>query len=165
MFEANRVEDSPIEFVRITSEEGIEEVRELFREYAASLDTDLCFQQFEEELTSLPGKYAPPDGTLMLAKVNGDLAGCIALRPAAEGICEMKRLYVRNSYRGMGLGKQLVARLIREAEYRRYRFMRLDTLPVMKEAQRLYEAFGFYDIEPYVFNPVEGVRFMELKIS
>jgi ribosomal protein S18 acetylase RimI-like enzyme len=158
-------EKPQISFSEITGQKGIKEVRKLFREYAESLETDLCFQRFQEELDSLPGKYAPPDGSLILAHVDGYTAGCIALRKLEDGICEMKRLYVRENFRGLGLGKKLVTRIIEEASRRHYQYMRLDTLPTMKEAQRLYLSFGFYDIESYVYNPVDGVRYMELKLT
>ncbi|HYE12630.1 MAG TPA: GNAT family N-acetyltransferase [Patescibacteria group bacterium] len=143
----------------------IEEVRQLFVEYAQSLDIDLCFQGFETELKTLPGKYGPPAGALILASVDSQAAGCIALRSVSEDICEMKRLYVRNTYRGLGIGKALINMLIDEAKKLNYRYIRLDTLATMKDAQNLYLSLGFYDIEPYVYNPFEGTRFMELKLS
>lgn len=143
----------------------IEEARVLFREYAASLGIDLAFQDFDAELASLPGKYAPPEGAIILARVDGVLAGCVALRPIQNRICEMKRLYVRDVYRGLGLGRALVARIIAEARARGYRAMRLDTLPSMAAAQALYASFGFRHIEPYVYNPIEGTRYMELSLE
>ncbi|HOS68835.1 MAG TPA: GNAT family N-acetyltransferase [Bacillota bacterium] len=142
----------------------IEEIRKLFLEYARSLEIDLDFQDFETELKTLPGKYQPPDGALILALVEGKEAGCIALRKISKDICEMKRLYVRDEYRGLGLGKKLVGMIIDEAVNKHYQYMRLDTLPTMKSAQSLYSSFGFYDIEPYVYNPIQGTRFMELKL-
>ncbi|HRS21268.1 MAG TPA: GNAT family N-acetyltransferase, partial [Clostridia bacterium] len=138
----------------------IEEIRKLFLEYARSLEIDLDFQDFETELNTLPGKYQPPDGALILALVEGKEAGCIALRKISKDICEMKRLYVRDEYRGLGLGKKLVGMIIDEAVNKHYQYMRLDTLPTMKSAQSLYSSFGFYDIEPYVYNPIQGTRFM-----
>ncbi|HNU79762.1 MAG TPA: GNAT family N-acetyltransferase [Bacillota bacterium] len=143
----------------------IEEIRKLFLEYARSLEIDLDFQDFETELNTLPGKYQPPDGALILALVEGREAGCIALRKISKDICEMKRLYVRDEYRGLGLGKKLVGMIIDEAVNKNYQYMRLDTLPTMKSAQSLYLSFGFYDIEPYVYNPIQGTRFMELKLK
>ncbi|HNR03840.1 MAG TPA: GNAT family N-acetyltransferase [Bacillota bacterium] len=143
----------------------IEEIRKLFLEYARSLEIDLDFQDFETELNTLPGKYQPPDGALILALVEGREAGCIALRKISKDICEMKRLYVRDEYRGLGLGKKLVGMIIDEAMNNNYQYMRLDTLPTMKSAQSLYLSFGFYDIEPYVYNPIQGTRFMELKLK
>jgi len=152
------------EFLHVIEGEMIEEIRKLFLEYAQSLDIDLDFQDFETELKTLPGKYQPPDGALILALVEGKEAGCIALRKISKDICEMKRLYVRDEYRGLGLGKMLVGMIIDEAVKKNYQYMRLDTLPTMKSAQSLYLSFGFYDIEPYVYNPIQGTRFMELKL-
>lgn len=151
-----------IEFQYITGENRIEEVKQLFLEYAQSLEIDLAFQNFETEFRTLPGKYGPPDGALILALVDGKSAGCIALRMISESICEMKRLYVRDEYRGLGIGKNLIMMIIEEAGKLHYRYIRLDTLPTMKKAQELYIALGFYDIEPYVYNPIEGTRFLEL---
>ena len=139
--------------------------RQLFLEYAQSLPVDLAFQGFETEYQSLPGKYAPPDGALLLALIDGKAAGCVALRRISDQICEMKRLYVRDDYKGLGIGKKLIRLIIEQASKRNYRYMRLDTLPTMKKAQDLYASMGFYDIEPYVYNPIQGTRFMELKIK
>ena len=156
--------DKP-EFFHVTEGEMIEVIRKLFLEYARSLEIDLDFQDFETELNTLPGKYQPPDGALILALVEGKEAGCIALRKISKDICEMKRLYIREEYRGLGLGKKLVGMIIDEAVNKNYQYMRLDTLPTMKSAQSLYLSFGFYDIEPYVYNPIQGTRFMELKLK
>ncbi|HCX62241.1 GNAT family N-acetyltransferase [Sedimentibacter sp.] len=150
-----------IEFNYIDSD-MIEEIRQLFLEYAESLGVDLNFQDFESEINSLPGKYEPPDGILILASVNGKSAGCVALRRLSKDICEMKRLYIRDEYRRLGIGKKLIVMIIEEAKKLKYRYMRLDTLPTMKKAQELYASLGFYDIEPYVYNPIEGTRFLEL---
>lgn len=150
-----------IEFNYIDSD-MIEEIRQLFLEYAESLGVDLNFQDFESEINSLPGKYEQPDGILILASVNGKSAGCVALRRLSKDICEMKRLYIRDEYRGLGIGKKLIVMTIEEAKKLKYRYMRLDTLPTMKKAQELYASLGFYDIEPYVYNPIEGTRFLEL---
>jgi len=154
-----------IEFLNITGQDMIEEARQLFLEYAQLLNVDLSFQDFEEELNSLPERYGPPDGTIIIASVDGRSAGCIALHRLSGDICEMKRLYVRDNYRGLGIGKKLIAMLLEEALKRNYRFIRLDTLPTMEKAQKLYEAFGFYDIEPYVYNPIRGTRFLERKLG
>ena len=154
-----------VEYQYAVDKDMIEEVRTLFKEYAGSLEIDLCFQNFSEELESLPGKYKSPEGILLLASVSGEGSGCIALRKLSQDICEMKRLYVRDKYRGLGIGKTLINMLIDEARKLNYSYMRLDTLATMKDAQSLYLSFGFYDIEPYVYNPVEGTRFMELKIN
>lgn len=145
--------------------EDIEIVRGLFREYEAWLGMDLCFQGFEEELRTLPGRYAPPDGRLYLASVNGQPAGCIALRKLDDGICEMKRLFLRREARGHGLGNILIETVIDEARAAGYNKMRLDTHPPkMGKAVSLYEAHGFRPIPPYYENPHEGVVFMELHL-
>jgi ribosomal protein S18 acetylase RimI-like enzyme len=154
--------DHIIEFKYITGEFMIEEIKRLFTEYAQSLEIDLAFQNFEIEFKTLPGKYAPPDGVLILALVDGIGAGCIAMRKISDSICEMKRLYVQDEYRGLGIGKNLIMMLIEEARKLHYSYIRLDTLTTMKKAQELYITLGFYDIEPYVFNPNEGTRFLEL---
>src|SRR5512136_1718125 len=121
-------------------------VRELFLEYADSLGFNLCFQGFDEELASLPGKYAPPGGCLLIAKMGGEACGCVALRRLEGRICEMKRLYVKPGFRKHGLGKLLVERVIAEAKNRGYELMRLDTLATMQSAIKLYQAYGFYEI-------------------
>lgn len=142
----------------------IEIARALFREYADSLGVDLCFQGFETELAGLPGDYAPPAGRLYLAYVNDALAGCVGLRKIGDGICEMKRLYVRPLHRGQGIGRQLVLKLVEDARGLGYSKMRLDTLPSMKRAQDLYRDMGFKPTEPYRANPVPGALFFELDI-
>ncbi len=138
--------------------------RDLFVEYAAEWQLDLCFQHFEEELTGLPGDYAPPEGRLLLAFVDGELAGCVALRKIEEGVCEMKRLYVRSAFRKQGIGRALAKQIIEEARAVDYQRMRLDTLARMKEAVTLYESFGFRRIEAYRHNPLEDVVYMELEL-
>jgi ribosomal protein S18 acetylase RimI-like enzyme len=150
-----------IDLIEAITPAQIDDIRLLFLEYARSLDFNLCFQDFDAELEALPGKYAPPDGALILARVNGQSAGCIALRKIEDGVCEMKRLYVRDEYRGLKIGRLLIARIIEEAEIRNYQSIRLDTAPDMKAAQSLYESFGFRDIEPYIYNPLPGARYME----
>lgn len=155
-----------MEIVRAATEADVEAARELFTEYAASLDVDLCFQNFEEELARLPGEYAPPAGRLLLLKSEGgELAGCVALRPLTRGACEMKRLYVRPQFRGLGAGRQLAETLIAEAARAGYTLMRLDTLPSMTEARALYRALGFREAAPYRHNPVAGTLFMELSLT
>lgn len=151
--------------IQAQSVEQIDAARGLFREYESWLDLDLCFQGFESELSELPGKYAPPDGTLLLAYTDEKLAGCIALRNLEDGICEMKRLFVRSDFRGEGIGVQLIERLIADAREIGYVKMRLDTYPAkMAKAVSLYESHGFRLIEPYYNNPHEGVLFMELAL-
>lgn len=142
-----------------------EEAKLLFVEYAQSLDFDLCFQGFEEELAALPGKYSPPDGFILLAKSDNRLAGCIALKKLDDGICEMKRLYVRPQFRGLGIGKLLCDKLLKKARFIGYKIMRLDTIAQkMKSAINLYESYGFYEIPAYYDNPQDGVIYMELKL-
>ncbi len=136
--------------------------RLLFREYEAWLGLDLCFQGFEEELESLPGRYAEPDGRLLLAYSDNSLAGCAALRKLEAGVCEMKRLYVRDKFRGQQIGLRLTERLIEDARQIGYKKMRLDTYPAkMAKAVKLYESHGFYLIPAYYKNPYDGVLFME----
>jgi GNAT superfamily N-acetyltransferase len=143
----------------------IETARLLFREYEAWLGMDLCFQGFEEELRSLPGKYTEPEGRLLLAQKDGKTAGCIALRKIDEGVCEMKRLFVRDGFRGDGIGLLLVEKVISEARRAGYLKMRLDTFPPkMGKAVKLYESHGFREIPPYYDNPHTGVLFMELDL-
>lgn len=148
----------------VTSEPLISQAREIFREYQVSLGIDLCFQDFEQELADLPGKYAPPQGRLYLAFIDEKLAGCIALRPFQEGMCEMKRLYVRPEFRGQYLGLLLAKEIIAEAREIGYHQMVLDTLDTMTAAQKLYRSLGFKEIEPYCFNPIDGALYMSLDL-
>jgi putative acetyltransferase len=145
--------------------DALTEVRMLFQEYAASLGVDLCFQDFAEELATLPGRYAPPGGRLLLARWNLEAAGCVALRPLETGACEMKRLYVRPGHRGLGLGRILAERIVSEAGEAGYSSMRLDSLPSMGAALQLYRQLGFRDVPPYRENPVPGARFLELSLA
>jgi len=150
------------EITLATSAKQIEETRTLFREYEAWLGMSLCFQSFEEEVAGLPGKYAPPIGRLYLAYVDGEPAGCIALRKLEPGVCEMKRLFLRDSARGRGIGVRLIEQVIADAQEIGYAKMRLDTYPPkMGKAVSLYEAHGFYEIQPYYDNPHAGVLYME----
>lgn len=140
----------------------VEAVRALFREYQQSLGIDLCFQGFESELAALPGDYARPQGRLYLGLEAGVAAACIALRRLDATTAEMKRLYVRPAFRGRGHGRVLAQRVIDDARATGAARLVLDTLPGMREAQAMYEAFGFRDIPPYTHNPVPGARFMGL---
>ncbi len=170
-----------LSIISAETDEGVEQASVLFREYAASLGVDLSFQNFEQELASLPGDYAPPDGRLFLAVLDDapagtqgspsstsstspHVAGCIALRKIDAETCEMKRLYVRPQFRGHGAGRALADAVIAAAREIGYRRMRLDTLPQMTEAQALYRGLGFREIPPYRHNPVVGSRYFELEL-
>jgi putative acetyltransferase len=147
------------------SESDIKEARTLLEEYAAWLGISLCFQNFDRELAALPGEYAPPDGRLLLAFEDDEVAGCIALRKIRATTCEMKRLFLRPEFRGRGQGRLLVERIIEEARQIGYTQMCLDTLPGrMDQAIALYKSIGFKEIEPYYNNPVAGATFMELRL-
>ena len=147
------------------SPERVAAARELSLEYADSLGVDLCFQDFDAELAGLPGGYAPPNGTLMLAFDGETLLGCVAVRPHGwPEVAEMKRLYVRPAGRGRGLGRRLAAAAIEFARDTGYARIRLDTLPSMTGAIALYESFGFHDTDVYRYNPFEGTRYLELDL-
>lgn len=151
--------------VQASSPEDIEQARELFKEYAAALGISLCFQNFDKEMAELPGDYAPPTGRLLLAFVNDQLAGCVALRDIGNGTCEMKRLYLRPSLRGKGRGRELAHAIIHEARQLGYQRMCLDTLTDrMDHAVALYRSLNFKEIPPYYNNPVPGATFMELSL-
>jgi ribosomal protein S18 acetylase RimI-like enzyme len=137
----------------------LDDVRALFREYHSWLGVDLCFQSFEEELQSLPGKYGPPEGRLLLALDGERAAGVVALRKIGEGICEMKRLFVRPEFRCRGLGRQLAAAVIDAGRELGYREMKLDTVPKLVEAIALYRSLGFVEVAPYYHNPLEGALY------
>jgi len=139
----------------------IAHVRALFREYAESLGFSLCFQGFEEELASLPGSYAPPRGLLFLARVGGEVAGVVGLRPLDDDACEMKRLYVRPAFRGTGAGGALARAVVEGGRALGYRSMRLDTIRTMTAARALYRALGFVEIPAYYDNPLDDVVFLE----
>jgi ribosomal protein S18 acetylase RimI-like enzyme len=141
-----------------------EEARGLFLEYAKALGVDLSYQDFDRELADLPGDYARPGGRLLVARLGDETVGCVALRPAGGGACEMKRLFVRPGHRGLGAGRALAEAVICAAREAGYTSMRLDTLPQMQTAQAMYETLGFREIEPYYESPVPGTRFLELEL-
>ena len=142
----------------------IELARTLFREYVDALGVDLRFQDVEQELATLPGRYAPPAGVILLARRGGMALGCGALRPLESGVCEMKRLYVRREARGEHLGRRLAEALLQYAAGAGYRYVRLDTLSSMGSAQKLYASLGFKAIEPYTRNPLPGTQFLEREL-
>jgi GNAT superfamily N-acetyltransferase len=175
---ASRIRSSPL-FIREAHANEMPVVRELFREYARSLNLDLSYQDFEEELATLPGKYAPPAGRLLLALDGERAAGCIALRPLDETTCEIKRLFVRPAHRGLGLGEALIARLLDEARkigaskekslesghVPGYQRVVLDTVyPLMSAAVAMYKRIGFREIPPYCPNPMRGALYMEFRL-
>ena len=154
-----------MKLIQAQSAEEIVRARELFEEYAAGLGIDLCFQSFDKELAELPGGYGPPAGRLFIAIDENQAAGCVALRRIADGVCEMKRLYVRPGFRGTGLGHALAEAIILAAREIGYQRMRLDTLPgKMDRAIAMYRSLGFKEIGPYYDNPVESALFMELEL-
>jgi ribosomal protein S18 acetylase RimI-like enzyme len=151
--------------VEACDQSALATARALFHEYAESLKIDLCFQNFATELATLPGAYARPGGRLLLASVEQQFAGCVALRPLGPGVAEMKRLYVRPSFRGFGVGRILAEAIVKESRLAGYRRLRLDTLPSMGMAQSLYRHMGFRPIAPYPDNPVEGAVYLELELA
>jgi ribosomal protein S18 acetylase RimI-like enzyme len=166
------VEHAPlptIDWLSASSPDELDEVRIVFREYAAGLKVDLCFQQFDQELAGLPGEYAPPRGALFLARVDGELAGCCALRPldAADypNAAEMKRLYVRKAFRGFGLGRQLAEAALDAARQAGYACVLLDTLDDMEAARALYVELGFGEIPPYYHNPIPGAHYLKADLE
>ena len=154
---------SALSLFQAESPPQIDQARELFLEYAKSLGFSLCFQNFDEELAGLPGDYAPPEGRLLLAECENQIAGCVALHKLTNEICEMKLLFLRPQFRGKGLGRSLAHRIIAEARQIGYSRMRLDTVePVMKDAVVMYRKLGFREIAPYCANPIPGALYMEL---
>jgi GNAT superfamily N-acetyltransferase len=158
-----------IELRPVGSADDFDAARTLFREYAAQLGVDLCFQGFEAELAGLPGDYAEPAGTLLLALVDGEPAGCGALRPLADvdyaNACEMKRLFVRRAFRGFGLGRRLAQGLIDHAVRAGHSTMLLDTLDDMETARGLYASLGFEEIPPYYYNPIPGAHYLKVELD
>jgi ribosomal protein S18 acetylase RimI-like enzyme len=160
--------DPDISLITPASPEEVEAVRVIFQEYADSLSVDLCFQDFEQELTSLPGDYQAPRGALLLAWVDDDVAGCCALRPIDNvdyvNAAEMKRLYVRNAFRGFGLGRELASRTLDLARQAGYSHVLLDTLDEMQAARSLYLDLGFEEIPPYYHNPIAGAHYLKVDL-
>jgi ribosomal protein S18 acetylase RimI-like enzyme len=143
-------------------------VRALFTEYACSLNIDLCFQNFDAELDALPGDYAPPRGTLVLARSGSELVGCCAMRPLDTAdytnACEMKRLYVRPALRGSGVGRRLAEAVMEAAQQAGYATMLLDTLSEMETARAMYQDLGFTEVPPYYYNPIEGAHYLMARL-
>lgn len=148
--------------------DDLQTVRDLFLDYQAGLGIDLCFQGFEAELAELPGAYAPPEGALLLACVDGEPAGCCALRPLYNtdhlNACEMKRLFVRPAFRGFGLGRLLVERVLSDGQLAGYTTMLLDTLSDMETARALYQEVGFVEVAPYYHNPIPGAHYLKVDL-
>ncbi|WP_431259626.1 GNAT family N-acetyltransferase [Roseateles chitinivorans] len=146
-----------------------EEARAIMREYAQSLDIDLDFQNFDQELASLPGEYDEPQGMLLLALVDGQIAGCGGFRPMTDSdyanACEMKRLFIRPAFRRFGLGRTMAQALIDRATTAGYSSMLLDTLDDMEAARDLYESLGFEEIPPYYFNPIAGAHYLKVDLD
>ena len=156
---------SECELLEARTPEDIADVRRLFRAYAGWLEVDLCFQGFERELAELPGCYAPPAGRLLIARVGGEVVGCVGLRPLEASVCEMKRLWVEPGFAGYGIGRALSEAIVAAARQIGYRRMRLDTIPArMPAAQHLYAALGFRQIPAYYDNPLAGVVMLELEL-
>jgi ribosomal protein S18 acetylase RimI-like enzyme len=147
------------------TEKDYKNAKILFVEYANSLNFQLCFQNFEKEISDLSAQYSKPTGCIILCYEDDKPIGCVGLRKFAEGICEMKRLYLRPEARGKGIGRVLAEEIVEKAKEFGYKKMQLDTIETMKEAISLYKSMGFKEISPYRFNPVKGVIYMELELS
>lgn len=165
------METAPLPLIQLITPRSTDEldtVREIFREYAQGLGVDLCFQSFDHELASLPGEYASPRGALLLARVDGDVAGCCALRPLDSAdypnAAEMKRLYVRKAFRGFGLGRSLAEAVLDAARQAGYASVLLDTLDDMEAARALYVELGFEEIPPYYHNPIPGAHYLKVDL-
>ena len=158
-----------VTLLHVEEVESVEPAREIMREYAASLNVDLCFQNFEAELAELPGEYAVPSGRLLLAFIDGALAGCGGFRALADcdyaNACEMKRLFVRPAFRRFGLGRVLAEALLDEARRAGYSAMLLDTLDEMESARELYASLGFEEVPPYYFNPIPGAHYLKCELT
>ena len=165
MAKNSSLDDRSFHIARAVDAQQLAAVRNLFVEFVSSLDFDLNFQDFDKELTSLPGKYAPPLGELLLASVDEIPAGCIALRPLDNVTCEMKRLWVRPEFRGIGLGRMLAERIVAASEDLKYGKMKLDTVASMVSATSLYRSLGFVETEPYTFNPLDDAMYFELDLK
>jgi len=169
VFEETGAISSPFVFMKIVQATSLDEIataRVLFQEYAQSLGFSLCFQNFDQELANLPGEYAPPTGRLLLLSTGDGAGGCVAFRKLNTNSCEMKRLFLRPSFRGKGLGRVLVEAAVQEARELGYKRMLLDTVPGnMDDAIALYRSSGFREIEPYYDTPLDQTIFMELELQ
>lgn len=160
------MENNNIEILPVNTPELTEETKRLFREYEKWLNVSLCFQGFEEEVNTLPGKYSPPEGRLYIVKYDGKYSGCIALRKIEDGICEMKRLFLKEELRGKGIGNTLVTKIINDAKAIGYKTMRLDTIKEkMPKAVEIYTKHGFVETEQYYHNPNPHTLFLELDLT
>lgn len=163
--------NASLKLIEASSASDFEHIRVLFNEYAKFLDDndpdgiDLCFQDFDTELATLPGKYAPPQGRLYLALYEDEIAGCVGVRGIDSGVCEMKRLYVRPAFLGKKIGQALIETIIQTGKELGYQSMRLDTLPFMNKAISMYESYGFRPIDPYYETPIQGTLFLELDLT
>lgn len=153
-----------IRVINAEDSELVAKAKELIREYALSLGLDLSFQDFEQEMATFPKQYSLPGGHLLVAQYENEIVGCVGLRNIGDNICEIKRMYVQPSYRDKGLGRELAEAVISEARGMGYTCMRLDTIPSMESAIHLYISLGFRDIAPYRLNPIDGARYLELRL-